>query len=274
MNEKLIELLTIEAKEIAFSFQKARLEGEGTPQEVADRREECFKSFLSKYFPFPYRIVKGNIRDSYGNSSYSIDCIVLNPSHPHTIDPNNDKASFIFADGVDFAIEIKSDLSNKNELKRALLQIQSVKKLRRVKHTLFIESNPSDESIEYRKTVPGIIVADKAYEDPRKLIESIYAFYNENQVPPIEQFDLLLVNNRYLMYNVRPNAYYCHKDSYCLGYGEYREKSIAALLYELNTLPHCEMLMGENVMKIYLEGIRVENLTHCPDLDIKYRGKQ
>lgn len=272
MNEKLIELLTIEAQEIAVSFQKARLEGEGTPQEISDRREENFKSFLSKYFPFPYRIVKGNIRDSYGKSSNSIDCIVLNPSHPFTIDRNNDKASFIFADGVDFAIEIKGDLSNKNELNRALLQIQSVKRLRRVKHSLFHESEYPNDYVEYRKTVPGIIVADKAYENPTLLIERIYEQYKENHVPPNEQFDLLLVNNRFLIYNSRPNAYYCFNESNCLAYCEYNERSIAAFLYELSTLPRCEPLIGENVMTIYLEGIRAGLLKHCPDLDKKYRG--
>ena len=46
---------------IAASFEKASIEGEGTPQEVADRREEVVKRFLEKYFPFPYRVVKGNI---------------------------------------------------------------------------------------------------------------------------------------------------------------------------------------------------------------------
>ena len=101
---KLLELLKIESTEITASFQKASLEGEGTPQEVADRREETVKSFFEKYFPFPYRIVKGNIIDTYGARSNSIDCIVLNPSHPYTIDPSNNKASIIFADGVDYAI--------------------------------------------------------------------------------------------------------------------------------------------------------------------------
>lgn len=104
---KLSELLKVEAKEIAASFEKASIEGEGTPQEVSDRREEVVKGFLMKYFPFPYRVVKGNIIDSFGNRSNSIDCIVLNPSHPHTVDPLNGKASIIFADGVDFAIEVK-----------------------------------------------------------------------------------------------------------------------------------------------------------------------
>lgn len=74
---KLIELLSIEANEISNAFKKASLEGAGTPQEISDRREGAFKYFLEKYFPYPYRVVKGNIIDSYGNTSQSIDCIVL-----------------------------------------------------------------------------------------------------------------------------------------------------------------------------------------------------
>lgn len=131
--EKIIELLRMEAKEIALSFKKASIEGEGTPQEVSDRREEALNKFLRKYFPFPYRVVKGNIIDSFGKRSNSIDCIIINPSHPYTVDVNNGKASIIFADGVDYAIEIKPDLSNNDEIKRSLNQIQSVKRLSRVR---------------------------------------------------------------------------------------------------------------------------------------------
>ena len=70
--------------------------------------EEVVKRFLEKYFPFPFRIVKGNIIDSHGNRSNSIDCIVLGPSHPYTVDPVNGKASVILADGVDFNKDVDS----------------------------------------------------------------------------------------------------------------------------------------------------------------------
>jgi len=36
MEQKILELLKFESKEVALSFDKARLEGAGTPQEVAD----------------------------------------------------------------------------------------------------------------------------------------------------------------------------------------------------------------------------------------------
>ena len=40
---------------------------------------------------------------------------MLNSSHPYTIDDRNNSVSIIFADGVDFAIEVKQDLANQFE---------------------------------------------------------------------------------------------------------------------------------------------------------------
>ena len=111
MNSDFIRLLELEYKELKLGLSKASIEGKGTPQEIADRREELFHSFFIKYFPFPFRITKGNIIDSYNNRSASIDCVILDPSHPYTIDAKNNKASVILADGVDYAIEIKGTLA-------------------------------------------------------------------------------------------------------------------------------------------------------------------
>ena len=81
MNNKLLEIIKLESKEIASSFEKSKKEGEGTPQEVADRNESYVCDFMRKYFPFPYKIVKGNVIDSFGGRSNSLDCLILNPSH-------------------------------------------------------------------------------------------------------------------------------------------------------------------------------------------------
>lgn len=110
MENKLLELLKIELSEIHNGFMKASVEGKGTPQEVAERREQIVQRFFEKYYPFPFRITKGNIVDSFGNSSHSIDCVILDPSHPYTIDSANNRPSILFTDGVDFAIEIKGSL--------------------------------------------------------------------------------------------------------------------------------------------------------------------
>jgi hypothetical protein len=132
-----LNLIAAESKEISHFFKKASIEGKGTPQEVSDRREVAVKRFIEKYFPFPYRVAKGNIIDSYGKRSNSIDCLILNPCHPYTV-TNENKYSIIFADGVDVAIEVKPDLKNINELERGLNQARSVKMLRRQKLGIFL----------------------------------------------------------------------------------------------------------------------------------------
>ena len=207
MNNKLVDILSFESKQIAISFDKASIEGAGTPQEVSDRREGIVKCFLEKFFPFPYKVVKGNIVDSYGESSNSIDCIVINPCHPYTIDKTNEKASLILADGVDFAFEIKPKLTSTTEIERALAQVQSVKRLKRVKDGLFLRKRFNNDQKECAKTIPCIIFANETYKDIKKLIATIYEYYSRNHVPALEQFDLIIINNQYLIYNFRDNIY-------------------------------------------------------------------
>ena len=267
MDNKLTKLLEIEAAEISTCFEKAGIEGKGTPQEVADRREEAFKSFLAKYFPFPFRIIKGNISDSYGRNSQSIDCIVINPSHPYTIDSNSSRASIIFADGVDYAIEIKPDIKNNTELERALKQIQSVKKLRRVRDGLLSKYKYSQKQIECAKTIPCFIFAETTYSNIRTLIENIITFYEQNHTPPLEQFDLILINNRVLIYNFRNNSYVTNNNFEGIAYWEGNNLSIALFLFELNKIPKSEPDLAPNIMTIYLNGIKPKDIVTFPDLN-------
>lgn len=46
---KLLQLLEIETQDIQKAFAKASIEGRGTPQEIADRREGFIKSLIEKY---------------------------------------------------------------------------------------------------------------------------------------------------------------------------------------------------------------------------------
>ena len=262
---KLIELLQMETKEIAVSFQKASIEGEGTPQEVADRREEVVKRFLEKYFPFPYRIAKGNIIDSFGNRSNSIDCIVLNPSHPYTVDPVNGKASVIFADAVDYAIEVKPDLSQKKEIERGLEQIRSVKKLMRVRTGLA----KKPEEIERAKHIPAFIFSDKTYVDMRTLISHITDYYVENAVPKEEQFDLLVVNNRAIVINFGQKAKFQKKDIEMIGVCDTGEDTLATFLILMNILPKSEPEIDKNILRIYLQDTPGYHSSTYPDVHDK-----
>jgi hypothetical protein len=254
MENKLLELLKLEAKEIDLSFYKASIEGEGTSQEVADRRERALvKAFLEKYFPFPYRVTKGNIIDSYNLRSNSIDCIILNPSHPYTIDPKNDSASIIFADGVDFAIEVKPDLANRNEIERSLGQIRSVKKLRRKRSALLTEFGISDIIVETSKRIPTFIFANKTYVDLRLLVSHIIEYYILENVPFEEQFDYIIINNRAVLFNSRENmyAYLPHNKGIC--FAETSEETLATFLLLLNKIIKSEMSIAPSVLGFYLD---------------------
>lgn len=269
MND-LLKLLKIEAAEITTGFERASLEGKGTSQEISDRREERFKKFLSQYFPFPFRIVKGNVIDSYGERSNSIDCLVLSPSHPYTVNPSNDKASIIMADGVDYAIEIKPDLASPVELGRGLKQIQSIKKLRRVRTGLIGETNR--DKIEYAKQIPGIIFAEKTYVDIYTLISNIVDYYVENAVPKNEQFDLIVINHRAIIFNFKENSYVASGKFEGIGYSEIGENTIAVFLLLMNRMPKSEPEISKNIMKIYLDDQMISAFKQYEELNVRLRG--
>lgn len=246
---KLLELLKLDAKEINDGFKRASIEGRGTPQEVADRRESIVQEFFAKYFPLPFRIAKGNIIDSFGGSSNSIDCIILNPSHPHTVNKENVMASIIFADAVDFAIEIKPDLTSKTEIERALKQIESVKKLKRVDNS----------------TIPGIIFSNKTYSDIGLLVTTINKFYIDNNIPYENQFDLLLVNNRTLIFNVNENSIFKIAGISQMGmYSTIRkEESLAMLLIFMNRCRLSEIRIRESILLQYLREELNKEIIEC-----------
>ena len=246
--DKLIDLLRIETQEISIAFEKASVEGEGTPQEVSDRRESVFHKFLEKYFPFPYRIVKGNIIDSFGGRSNSIDCIVINPSHPFTVDGKSGQASIIFADGVDYAIEVKPDLSNDSEIKRGLKQIQSVKKLTRVRTGL---ARTEEEKARAGK-IPAFIFSNKTYANLKTLVSNIVDYYVENNVPKQEQFDMIILNDRAIIFNFGKKAKLKGNDFEGIQFAETGRDTLAIFLLCMNFIPRSEPEISENILKIYL----------------------
>lgn len=254
MNNKLLDLLKFDSDEIELSFEKASIEGKGTPQEISDRRESSVVSiFLSKYFPFPYRITKGNIIDSYGENSNSIDCLILSPSHPYTIDPKNNRASIIFADGVDFAIEIKPDLSNEKELFRSLDQIRSVKRLTRKRNGLItIKDKPSKIKIDYSYKIPCVIFASKTYSDIRTLILKIVDYYIENDIPKLEQFDLIVVNKRCIIVNSNFDSYGYITEQPGIVFLESGNLTLATWLLWMNYTTKSEPALSSNILTLYL----------------------
>lgn len=256
MNSNLERLLKLEAKEINHFFEKASIEGEGTPQEVSDRRESALTLFLKKYFPFPYRIAKGNIRDSYGESSMSIDCVLLNPNHPFTT-TNEIEYSIILADGVDVAIELKPHLNSDYEIERSLKQIKSVKKLTRIKSSILDFGFGTEYSETYKKTcktIPSIIFSISTYKNEKLLIEKIVAFYEKEKINRMHQFDFIVVNNEFIIFNSRIDSYIHFKE---LPEGiylyDYKELTLSAFLLQLNKLPQSEIRMSSTVLEHYIK---------------------
>lgn len=254
MNSKdFLDLIHFETDEINHFFKKASIEGRGTSQEVSDRREIAVKKFLEKFFPFPYRIAKGNIIDSYGHRSNSIDCLILNPCHPHTISSEN-KYSIIFADGVDVAIEVKPDLSNKNELERSLEQIISVKKLRRQKHGK-IRVYPekfTEEEIITGKQIPSVIFSNKTFANIETLIKKVGDYYIKHNVKSREQFDMIVISDRGILFNSRKNLnIFFSEEQQGLYFVEFGKNTLATFLIYLNKFPQCEMRMGTPVLNYY-----------------------
>lgn len=136
--DDLYDLLREEALQLSSEFRKASIQGRGTSHEVAEFRENAVQAFIGRYFPFPHRIAKGKVRDSFGNIAASIDCVICAPNHPYTVSAR-DKFSLLFAEGVDSVIEVKPNIADRAELHRALEQGLSVKKLRRATTSMLHE---------------------------------------------------------------------------------------------------------------------------------------
>lgn len=263
MINKLQELLRCEQKELQAGFKKASFEGYGTPQEVADRREELMSSFLGKYFPFPFRVAKGNIIDSYGKNSCSIDCVILNPAHPYTIDNKNNKASVLLADGVDFAIEVKGDLTTQLEIERALKQIKSVKDLKRVKNNHFL-----DENDNYWKRIPCVIYADKIPKNRSDFINNILRYYVTNKISRPFQFDMIISPGEIIFNSCKElPSFWGRRNFYFL---KSEDDTLAAMLYLLSCFPLSGIRGSKEILTDYLrnilDGMGVESLHKLSEL--------
>jgi len=206
--DKLIEILKDEAESLSKDFKKASTLGQGTSQEIADYRENAFRSFISRFFPNPYRVVKGKIHDSYGNGpSASIDCVLVNPVHPHLIDTQN-KFQLLLADGVDLVIELKPDLSKTNELVRALNQSISVKKLRRVKGPFLLPQNKPEHVIEVSRQIPFFVFTQRVKSNVIDTVHEIVSWYKQNSIPIDSQIDAIAINDLGILnYIKHPNFY-------------------------------------------------------------------
>jgi hypothetical protein len=258
--EKLLDLLRIDSSELKTSFQKASLQGGGTPQEVSDYREHSFSSFISRYFPFPHRITKGKIHDSYDRVSASVDCVVVNPAHPYTIDSAG-KYTLILADGVDVAIELKPDLSKKDELIRGLEQAITVKKLRRVNTPLLLKKRQPEHLIEFSRTIPVFIFSLNAKADPLTTAREIFDFYRTKQIPLLEQIDHVVINECGVISNYKyPEISRMKDKSTGLFFEEWKDLTLGAFITKLSNVYHATPTISENIINHYLQKLNLYGL--------------
>lgn len=263
MPSKLLQLLEYEGPEIAAAFEKASVQGHGTPQEIADYRENAFRSFVTRYFPFPHRIAKGNIIDVQGVESASIDCIIINPAHPYTID-TYEKFTVILADGVDVAIELKPDISIASELHRGLKQLESVKRLWR-QETPIVRGGMPAHLVEHSKKIPCFLFSNRAKVDPMETAREVHEYYSANAVPTEHQVDFIVVNQVGIIANYRhPKKSFAIVDPATgtkitgLLFEEWKSLTIAAFLLYLNMVYPATPTITRPILPLYLSDI------HCP----------
>lgn len=264
--EKLIEILIEEAESLSRDFKKASSLGEGTPQEIADYRENSFRSFISRFFPNPYRVVKGKIHDSYGNGpSASIDCVLVNPAHPHLIDKQN-KFQLLLADGVDLVIELKPDLSKTDELVRALNQAISVKKLRRVKGPFVLPQTKPEHVIEVSKQIPFFVFTQKVKTNIIDTVNEIMSWYKKNSIPMDSRIDAIAINDLGILNYIKHSDFYYYSwqlpESEKTGWflESWGEATLVGFLLRLETSFSAVANIQEGVLNRYIKRIKIPHI--------------
>jgi len=194
--EVLDNLLNQSLQRLNLAFKEAS-EKFKTPEDVAQHREDAVRNFLKEFLPLTYMLGKGEIIDSTDNRSRQVDVIICNQYHPFTISSSG--RGLFFAEGVVCAIDVKSDLSNK-EIKRALLQVQSIKKLERKPTRDLMFGSIYDQ--ERMRRIPSIIFTYRSHSlSTLKL--NIKEFYEELKIPIEETFDAVVSLEEGIIYNIK-----------------------------------------------------------------------
>lgn len=270
--DDLYDLLREEALQLNSEFRKASIQGRGTSQEVAEFRENAVQAFLGRYFPFPHRIAKGKVRDSFGNIAASIDCVICAPNHPYTVS-TRDKFSLLLAEGVDSVVEVKPNIADRAELHRALEQGLSVKKLRRATTSTLHEYGLLGD---WAKRVPFGVFAMQCKAAPIETGFEILEYYETHGVAPLDQADFIVVNDVCVFSNfvdkslnpwkVAEAGYVNHQGWFYEGWGQ---DSLAGFLIRLHRVAHAALKMQEDVLPRYLTP-REEALFQVVDMAFKY----
>jgi hypothetical protein len=253
--EEFWKLIREDAGILEARFRKASIEGKGTSQEVADFREHALQDFVMRFFPFPHRVTKGKVRDTFGSISNSVDCVVCGPTHPYMVDSHG-KFTLLLAEGVDAAIEVKPDLSQSAELERGLVQGLSVKQLRRAFRPTLAKGGWEYDRAE---RVPYVIFAMKCKSDPMDTGREILNFYRNRNVAPLLQADFVAVNGVGIFMNCSTSAL-CGwttvdpVDAPRTGwfFEEWGQNSLLGFLWRMQSLAFSTIPMQESILNKYL----------------------
>lgn len=266
--EKLADLLIREGKQLQEDFDKASSIGEGTPQEIAEFRENAFRNFISRFYPLPYRVTKGKIYDSFNNEpSLSVDCLVVNPAHPNLIDISG-KFQLLLADGIDFAIELKPNLTSREELERGLKQGISVKRLRRARSPLLLHNRPgiTDAVMEISKQIPYFIFGTRVKKSVKDTVNEIVQYYSKNSTNVIDQIDAIIINRYGIIKNVKISEFFLYtwdipkelKTGWF--FEKWEDTTLVGMLLSMAYSYHSIATIQESILKRYMKKFHVPNV--------------
>lgn len=245
-------LLKQAAQRLRIAFKEAS-EKYKTPEDIAQYREDAVRRFLKEFFPPTYQLGKGEIIDSVGKRSRQIDVIICSQYHPFTLTSSG--YGLFFTEGVVCAIDIKSDLLVKEEIKRAILQVQSVKKLER-KPTGgdMMYGNKYDQ--ERMRRIPCIVFT---YQSPSlsTLKLNIMELHEKLQIPIEETLDAIVALEEGIIYNIkdaRDNLMITAAGERKLGLVgvEHKEKTLMEFLFYLSHIIPAEIRMTP-IVRLYLQ---------------------
>lgn len=220
------ELLRQEQQKLKLAFEEASTKF-ATPDDIALYREEAVKRFLRRFFPPAYQIGKGEIIDSKGKRSAQIDVVICTPYHPFTISESG--TGLFFSEGIACAVEVKSDLSSKEELERGLRQIWSVKKLERkpLGGDLMFGNEYAQERL---KRIPAVLFG---YRAPSlvTLKTNIMEIHDKLGISIEEQVDAVVALEKGVIHNIKDP-----RDNLVITAGKERRLGLVGLVGDENLM--------------------------------------
>jgi hypothetical protein len=171
------------SNELRANFKKTRIGQHSGLKGI--KREDILKELLKEYFPVTHEVVcRGEIFDNKNNVSKEMDIIIYNVSIPVF---KSESTKLFPIDSIYGVCQVKS-LLDKNELRNAVLNIQSAKKM--------ILPRPTGYYGRYNDRVYGSVFSyDGEIGNIHRDLLEIYA---DENIPKEEQIDPLWTVNRIL----------------------------------------------------------------------------